>query len=143
MRNPKADILEGLLSEYRVVKVCLHSRKHDETCLPSHLNNRDSIVLELGLNLPVPIPDLYIGDGGFRATLSFDRRPFEVTVLWDAVFMFVVDGDGGVVFDEARARAAGIAFEEDEPTAVRRRSLPPGWAVIEGGRADAPPKGAA
>lgn len=145
MRNPKSDILEGLLGDYAVVQVWLDSHDPEAVVLPNKLMKQDAVVLELGLNLPVPINDLYVGDGGFRATLSFDHRPFEVTVLWDAVYMFSVKGEGGVVFDDVRAKralaGAGLEFDEDEVTEVKpraRRTLPPGWAVIEGGRVDEP-----
>ncbi len=130
MRNAKADILEGLLADHAMVQVWFHTRTHGETVVPPHLGNRDAVMFEIGLNMPIPIPDLRIADGGFSATLSIQRAPFTVTVLWDAVFMLAVMGEGMVVFDEARMKAAGLV----PPPVKGKRKLPPGWAVIEGGK---------
>lgn len=53
--------------------------------LPLYLKNKTSCILEYGLNLPVPIPDLYVIDDGIHATLSFQRAVFKTFVPWGAV----------------------------------------------------------
>lgn len=42
-------------------------------------------LLQYGLAMPVPIPDIDAGPTGIRATLSFSRTPVPTFVPWDAV----------------------------------------------------------
>ncbi len=60
---------------------------------PDHAT-KPHLALDLGLNLPVPIADLVIDDRGWRATLSFNRRPCWCDVPWSAVFaLSTTDGN--------------------------------------------------
>ena len=65
--------------------------------VPPHLKDQSPLVLQIGLDMPLPIRDLVIDDYGVSGTLSFDRQSFHCTVPWDAVFIIVGSrGEGGV-----------------------------------------------
>lgn len=65
--------------------------------VPESLKAQPRLVLQIGLNMPVPIRDLVVDDEGVNGTLSFDRQPFHCTVPWDAVFTVIGSvGEGGV-----------------------------------------------
>lgn len=57
--------------------------------LPERLYLEPTVVLDLGYNLPVPIPDLRLTEDGFTATLSFARVPYMCVIPWAAVFALV------------------------------------------------------
>jgi hypothetical protein len=68
--------------------------------LPEWLRADAAVVLQLGYDLAIPIPDLAIDERGFSATLSFRRVPFAVRVPWAAVFAFADDEGHQAVFPE-------------------------------------------
>jgi hypothetical protein len=68
---------------------------HPCVVLPGHLSSRDSVVLEIGYNLPVPIPDLTLDDAGITCTLSFNRIPFLCFIPLEAI-----SGFGGAAVKE-------------------------------------------
>lgn len=55
------------------------------------------VVLDLGLNLPIPIRDLKIDDVGFTATLSFNQTAHATVVPWPSVSVI------GVAYDKSEA----------------------------------------
>jgi len=57
------------------------------------------LILEIGYDMVIQIPDLDIGDDFLVATLSFARRPFRCRIPWGAVFAAIaVDGEHGAVW---------------------------------------------
>ena len=69
--------------------------------VPPKLRAAPGLVLRIGHDLPVPIPDLYVDDDGFSGTLSFDGQPFHCEVPWSAVFAIVSTQKRGAVWAEA------------------------------------------
>ena len=53
--------------------------------VPPQFKQQERLVLQIGLNLAIPIRDLEVGDEGWSGTLSFDRCPFHCIVPWDVV----------------------------------------------------------
>jgi hypothetical protein len=94
-----------------------------------------------------PIRDLYVGNGGFRATLRFDRTSFTVTVVWSAVFGMRNQEATDIATwneDETEIRTQlsellATEFSKPAPPAGAPRKLPAGWRVIEGGAQNGPP----
>ena len=129
----KLDVALALLEEGSVF-VYLDPR-HEGVVVPPHLRQRPQLVLQIGLDLPVPIRDLEVDDDGVFATLSFDRTPFSCTIPWGAVHGLA--GDDAMAFlwrddlpDELRApteRAAEVA------------KAGPSLRAIDGRRGDRPP----
>lgn len=83
----------------------------DGVVVPPNFKRQPQLLLQIGLNLPVPIPDLYFDDEKMSCTLSFGRVPFFCIVPWTAVFAMVGQDGRGMVWPEslppevARARA--------------------------------------
>jgi len=100
----------------------------DGVVLPPHLRKQPRVVLQYGLNMPVPIPDLEVGEDGLGATLSFARTPTWTFVPWTAVF--------AIVNEEGQ----GMLWETEVPREVREEpgKAEPGKA--EPGKAEAPGK---
>jgi hypothetical protein len=108
--------------------------------VPPHLAPMTSVMLEIGLNMIVPIKDLLSHAGGFSGVFSFNRVPAYVHVPWSAVFW--------IGRDVGRESVMGVDWPEDRPADLvpagvreaaksgvhkRPRELPKGWRVIEGG----------
>ena len=101
------DVLLGLLEKTSVL-MHLDARRED-VVVPRHLKTNPQLILQLGLNLPVPIRDLDVGDDGVRCTLSFQRTPFLCVLPYPAIFAMVSE-DGG----------RAMVWPEDVPAEVAR-----------------------
>src|SRR5579864_6102195 len=77
---PKKDVALALL-EQSSVYVHLDPR-HAAVVVPPWFKKKVQLVLQIGLNMPVPIPDLRLDDDGMRCTLSFSGAPFFCVVPW-------------------------------------------------------------
>ncbi|MBN1652199.1 MAG: hypothetical protein JXA30_00325 [Deltaproteobacteria bacterium] len=66
--------------------------------VPDLLRNQLQLVLQIGYDLPIRIPDLVVDDTGVSATLSFHRSPFTCRVPWDSLFALVGDDGRGMVW---------------------------------------------
>jgi len=94
--------------------------------VPSFLRAQPQVVLQVGLNMPIPIFDLNVDDDGVTATLSFNRTPHYCYVPWDAIFALVGEDGRGRVFLESmpseikseidREASASELEDEREPT---------------------------
>lgn len=69
--------------------------------LPARLIGRPQVVLQVGRDLPVPIPDLQISSLGVSATLSFHGEPHLCVIPWDAVKAMCDETGQGRIFDQA------------------------------------------
>lgn len=93
---PKKDVALALL-ERASVFVHLDPRP-DEVSVPQWLKRQPQLVLQIGLNLAVNIPDLSIGEDAVCCTLSFSRRPHFCRVPWEAVYALVGEDGRGMVW---------------------------------------------
>jgi stringent starvation protein B len=127
----KKEVLLNLLEKASVL-VHLDARREDVK-VPRHLKTNPQLILQLGLNLAVPIPDLEVSDDQVTCTLSFARTPFLCVLPYAAIFAMVAeDGKSAMVWPEdvpaevaraaeAEARKLGIITPEDQP----QKPLPP------------------
>ncbi len=79
----------------------------DGVVVPSWFRKQPELVLRVGLNMAVPIPDLRFDDDGVTCTLSFNRAPFYCVLPWAAIFG--LRGEDGM----------GLIWPEDVPREVR------------------------
>jgi hypothetical protein len=105
----KRDVARSLLLKGAVF-VHLDPRVED-VIVPQWLKRQPQLVLQVGLDMPVPIPDLRVDDSGVFGTLSFNRTAFTCRVPWAAVFAVVGDDGRGMVWPGSMPRE--IAAEVD------------------------------
>ena len=141
---PKREVAHALLTQGAAF-VHLDPRAVD-VVVPDWLKRQPQLVLQIGLNMPVPIRDLRIDDAGVFGTLSFNRAPFTCMVPWHAVFALVGDDGRGMVWPDSmqpeiaqevereaervsRSAALEAAKAPNEPVAKRPRKARPLRAV--------------
>lgn len=95
---PKKDVALFLLQRSSVF-VHLDPRS-DDVIVPAGFKREPRLVLQVGHNMAVPIPDLTVSDDGWSGTLSFRRVPFRCVVPWTSVFAMVGQDGQGVVWPE-------------------------------------------
>lgn len=95
---PKRDVMLTLLEQAESVFVNFDPRR-DGVVVPAHLKRQPRVVLQYGLNMRIPIPDLDIGEEGIGATLSFDRLPTWTFVPWSAVFAIISQDQRGMLWE--------------------------------------------
>jgi stringent starvation protein B len=115
---PKKEVALALL-ERSLVRIHLDPRR-DGVIVPANFRKEVRLILEIGLNLPVPIPDLRLDDEGMTCTLSFARQPFYCVVPWSSVFAMVgEDGRGMLWPDDAPAELEQHLRPADPARAAR------------------------
>ncbi|MBI5654381.1 hypothetical protein HZC53_01875 [Candidatus Uhrbacteria bacterium] len=68
--------------------------------VPPQYRRGPHLILEIGLNMRVPIPDLKIGKKGIKCTLSFNRTPFFCIIPWKSVYALVDQNSRGMIWHE-------------------------------------------
>jgi stringent starvation protein B len=127
---PKKEVALALL-ERSSVYVHLDPRQAS-VAVPAGFKKQPQLVLQVGLNMPVPIKDLQLDDEGMSCTLSFSRTPFFCVVPWSSVFAIIGcdDGRGMVWPDDVPAEVTRQA-EGREQVPPARKELPKAVAVAE------------
>src|SRR5215471_2823729 len=111
---PKKDVATALLQGPSLY-IHLDPRKPD-VIVPQYFKKQPQLVLQVGLNMAIPIPDLKVDDDAITCTLSFSRKPFWCRLPWTAVFALVGEDMKGMVWpDEVPAEVA--AQREAKPPA--------------------------
>jgi stringent starvation protein B len=117
---PKKEVALALL-ERSNVDVYLDPRAKG-VVVPPQFRKEPRLILKIGLNMPVPIPDLRLDDESMSCTLSFNRSPFYCVVPWTSVFAMVgEDGRGMVWPDDVPQELAVKVVEPTEGAASRDR----------------------
>ncbi|HEY8427744.1 MAG TPA: ClpXP protease specificity-enhancing factor SspB [Sandaracinaceae bacterium] len=133
---PKKDVARALLLRGSVF-VYLDPRR-ERVRVPPWLANQAQLVLQVGLDLPVPIPDLRVDDTGVYGTLSFNRSPFHCSVPWEAVYALAGDDGMGFVWqddmpDEIAAEVEQAQRRDRDRQATAAPERRPRLRAIEGG----------
>jgi stringent starvation protein B len=132
---PKKEVALALL-ERSSVYVHLDPRQ-PAVVVPGWFKKHPQLVLQVGLNMPVPIKDLQLDDEGMSCTLSFSRSPFFCVVPWSSVFAVIgcEDGRGMVWPDDVPAEVARQGDSREAPSARKDspKALQPAF-----GASDAP-----
>jgi stringent starvation protein B len=120
---PKKDVALALL-ERASVFVHLDPRA-DAVEVPPWLRAQPQLILQIGLNLAVDIPDLEVDDAGISCTLSFSRRPHHCAVPWSAVYALVGEDGRGMVWPadipaEVAAQASPVQSQVNRAPRVDR-----------------------
>lgn len=92
----KKDVALALL-EGPSLFIHLDPRK-EEVVVPAWFKNQPQLVLQVGLNMAVPIPDLDVDDDGITCTLSFNRSPHWCKLPWSSVYALVGEDGRAMVW---------------------------------------------
>ncbi len=114
---PKKDVALALL-ELATVLVHLDPRG-EEVGVPAWFKRQPQLVLQIGLNMPKPIPDLAVDEQGISCTLSFSNAPHFCRLPWSAVYALIgANGRGMVWPDDVPKEVAGqyaMSAPKEEP----------------------------
>ncbi len=131
----KKEVVLALL-ERSTVFIHLDPRR-DLVAVPPWFKKQPRLVLQIGLNMPVPIRDLSVDDECISCTLSFNRSPYFCWIPWNAIFALVGEDQRGMVWpDDVPAELVAQAGVEDKrPERPRLRAI----STEQGSRADSDP----
>ncbi len=68
--------------------------------VPQGFLKQPQLVLQIGLNMAISIPDLDVGEDGISCTLSFNKRPHFCSLPWSAIYALIGEQGGGMVWPE-------------------------------------------
>jgi stringent starvation protein B len=68
--------------------------------VPQGFRKQPQLVLQIGLNMAIQIPDLDVGDDGISCTLSFNKRPHFCSLPWSSIYALIGEQGGGMVWPE-------------------------------------------
>lgn len=117
---PKIDVANQLLRKGSLF-VHLDPRVQD-VVVPPWLRHQAQLVLQVGLDMPIPIHDLQVNDTGISGTLSFSRTPFTCVMPWNSVFALVGDEGRGMVWPESMPAEIVAEVEREEARSAARRA---------------------
>lgn len=123
---PKEDVARALLLRGSVF-VHLDPRVRG-VVLPVHLTRQPQVMLQIGLDLPIPIPDLRVDGEGLSGTLSFNRSPFHCTIPWAAVFALAGEEGRGMIWETSMPEELTAEVERE-----MGKRPPGGLRVVDGG----------
>jgi hypothetical protein len=124
----------ALLQQAESVFVNFDPRR-DGVLVPPHLKRQPRVVLQYGLNMRIPIPDLDVGEEGIGATLSFDRVPQWTFVPWAAVFAIVSQDQRGMLWESDVPREIEQEHKRaTSPGEGKKNAQPPAKATKKGAK---------
>lgn len=97
---PKQEVALALLQTASSVYIHLDPRPAD-VAVPSWFKKQPQLVLQIGLNMAVQIPDLDIGQDAISCTLSFNRTPEFCRIPYSAIFGLVGEDGRGMIWPES------------------------------------------
>jgi stringent starvation protein B len=68
--------------------------------VPAGFTKQPQLVLQIGLNMAISIPDLDVTEEGITCTLSFNKRPQFCSLPWSAIYALIGEQGGGMVWPE-------------------------------------------
>jgi stringent starvation protein B len=68
--------------------------------VPQGFLKQPQLVLQIGLNMAIQIPDLDVGEEGISCTLSFNKRPHFCSLPWSSIYALIGEQGGGMVWPE-------------------------------------------
>ena len=114
---PKKDVALALL-EQATVLVHLDPRG-EQVQVPAWFKRQPQLVLQIGLNMPKPIPDLNVDEHGISCTLSFSNSPHFCVLPWASVYALIGASGRGMVWpDDVPKEVAGqyvVTTPKEEP----------------------------
>lgn len=72
----------------------------DDVIVPDWFKTNKQLVLQIGIDMAIPIPDLELSNEGIVSTLSFSGKPFCCFLPWHSVFSIVNIEGKGIIWPE-------------------------------------------
>jgi len=122
---PKKEVALALL-ERSNVDVYLDPRARG-VVVPPQFRKEPRLILKIGLNMPVPIPDLRVDEESMSCTLSFNRSPFYCVVPWSSVFAMVGEDGRGMVWPDDVPQELAVKVVEpgaEGPSSTKEAAAP-------------------
>jgi stringent starvation protein B len=131
---PKKAVALDLL-ERTSVFVHLDPRRAGVVVPPVFLK-QPQLVLQIGLNMQIPIVDLEVEDAGISCTLSFSRRPHFCRLPWSAIYALIGQEGGGMVWPEDVPPEV-VAQQRSGATKKEAPARKPALRAVDGGSSEA------
>ncbi len=137
MGPPLPSKKEVVLALLERVSVFLHiDARRTGVVVPPHLKANSQLVLHIGLNMAVPIPDLDVGEEGISCTLSFKGARFLCILPWPTIFAMVGDDGRAMVWpDDVPPEVARQAEQRAAQVQAKEARRAPGEKASRGSRA--------
>lgn len=113
---PKPEVALALLQTASSVFVHLDPRG-DDVMVPSWFKKQPQLVLQIGLNMAVPIVDLDVGEDAISCTLSFNRSPEFCKIPWNAIYGLVGEDGRGMIWPDSVPAEVAAAADGRAPVA--------------------------
>jgi len=81
--------------------------------VPAWFRNQPQLVLQIGLDMPIPISDLRVDDAGVTGSLSFSRNLCLCVIPWESVFAIVGEDGRGMVWPECMPTEIAAEVEHE------------------------------
>lgn len=147
---PKQEVALALLQTASSVYIHLDPRP-TEVLVPSWFKKQPQLVLQVGLNMAVQIPDLDVGEDAITCTLSFNRSPEFCKLPYSAIFGLVGEDGRGMVWPESVPSEVAASAQGRSPVASGEKPRRPklrvakqrSTATSEAGKEEPPAEGGA
>ena len=98
--------------------------------VPQGFLKQPQLVLQIGLNMAIQIPDLDVGEEGITCTLSFNKRPCFCSLPWSSIYALIGEQGGGMVWPEDVP--AEVVSQQRSAAKKEARPRRPGLRAING-----------
>ncbi len=120
---PKPEVALALLQTASSIYIHLDPR-NENVRVPSWFKKQPQLVLQVGLNMAVPIPDLDVGKDAISCTLSFNRRPEFCSIPWESIYGLVGEDGRGMIWPESVPPEVASAADGRSPVAAQKAPRP-------------------
>src|SRR4051812_22478028 len=89
--------------------------------VPKWFTGQPQLVLQVGLNMAIPIPDLKVEEIGITCTLSFNRAPFWCRLPWQAIYALVGEDGRGMVWPDDVPHEVAVQMQKQQQAAAPKQ----------------------
>jgi stringent starvation protein B len=132
-RTPRKKDVAITLLEGPSLFVHLDPRKPG-VVVPPRFKEEYQLMLQVGMNMAISIPDLKVDDTGITCTLSFSQRPFWCSIPWTAVYALVGEDSRGMLWPDDVPPELATQMRNPQPAgpkAVPAKKPRPKLAAVE------------
>ncbi|MEO7329472.1 MAG: ClpXP protease specificity-enhancing factor SspB [Minicystis sp.] len=117
-RTPRKKDVAITLLEGPSLFVHLDPRKPG-VVVPPRFKEEYQLMLQVGLNMAISIPDLQVDESGITCTLSFGQRPFWCSIPWTAIYALVGEDSRGMLWPDDVPPELATQMRNPQPAAPK------------------------